>query len=168
MKKTKQNNIDTFASTKPLGKQASGWIVIPVDVFMTNVLCFTGSRKELFDSLYDAPVMKNLPKEHIKEIGCEIARCFDMRAKSVAGEVVNYGDIQFIRMSRFNGSIDDICVLLHECLHIAESILRELAIKEHENRTSELLAYLQEFIFKSAMTRLYEQMGFILHEETKK
>ena len=125
-------------------------------------------EKEMLDTLFEAPVMKGLPKEHIVEIGGEIAKTFHKRCISVAGEVVPYGDLQFIRLSEFSGSVSEICVLAHECLHVAEWMLRNMAIKEQENRTSELLAYTQEYILKTLLMALYEVNGYDLSGDEDK
>lgn len=162
------NKVKSYITKKQPMPECKGWFRCEVAMLLTNVLCYVGSRKGMLDTLFNAPVMKGLPKEHIKEIGGEIAEIFDKRSNSVAGEVVPYGDLQFIRLSEFSGSVSEICVLAHECLHVAEWMLRNMAIKEQENRTSELLAYTQEYIFKTLLIALYGANGYNLSREKDK
>ena len=162
------NKVKSYITKKQPMPKCKGWFRCEVAMLMTNVLCFVGNRKEMLDTLFEAPVMKGLPKEHIVEIGGEIAEVFDKRCNSVAGEVIPYGDIQFIRLSEFSGAVYDVCVLAHECLHAAEWMLRNMGIKEQENRTSELLAYTQEYIFKTLMMALYRANGYDLSGDKDK
>ena len=64
----------------------------------------------------------------------------------------------FIRLSNFViGKIDDIALLEHECLHVANAILCEVGVQGDENR--EVLAYTQEFIFKVLMVNMMKRRG---------
>lgn len=162
----KENVSKSFVSDKQIMQNIKGWFRTSLDVFLTNVLCFVGGRKEMLDTLSTAPVMETLPNEHIVEIGHQIASDFDRRCSSVAGEVSHYGDIQFIRLEKFNGTVNDICVLAHESLHVAEDVLRELGLRD--NAEGELLAYVQEHIFRTLLASLYRVNGFdVTTDDTK-
>lgn len=166
----KQSNkrAKSYMKNRRIMEDINGWFVCDVAMLMTNVLCFVGSREDMLNTLCDAPIVKDLPKDHYYDIGKEIANTFGKRCDCVAGEVVSYGDLQFIRLSEFSGTVQDICVLGHECLHIAEAMLRNMAIKEQENRTSELLAYTQEYLLKTFLTNLYRSGGFDVSSERGK
>lgn len=58
-----------------------------------------------------------------------------------------------VRMNDFDGSVDDLAVLSHECLHAALSMEDWLGIRE--DPPYEGLCYLNEAVFKSFVKRAY-------------
>lgn len=64
----------------------------------------------------------------------------------------------FIRLSKFIiGNLDDLAILMHECLHVANAILIEVGVMGDDNK--EVLAYTQEFIFKNLMVLIMTAQG---------
>ena len=142
---------------------AGTWGLVRVDIWHANVIYFIGDREYMQKKAHESI-------ERLCGPGTEKAwagRCADFvynwiqkkgTESSFDGDAFGFEGNCFIRMSDFIlGKVDDIAVLSHECLHVANSILNEVGLREDVN--IEGLCYTHEYIFSSILKQLLESAG---------
>ena len=129
------------------------WSQWETDVYHAKVMLFVGDRDRMCETAFDGLTMAPSPMsaEMAKDFASRLKDTFGKPISSVCGEclsVVNdAGDrLWVVRLDEFKGSVEDIVVLSHECLHAAISILGHCGVQE--DPPFEALCYLHEAIFK--------------------
>ena len=128
---------------------------ISIDVFESNVYLFIGDIKE---------VTSYIEKKYniLFERGVERSIGFAFRIVDANGTDFGYG----IWLENFDNSIDSYPILAHECLHVADFILKDRKIKETEEN-NETLAYTFDFIFRKFLNKLKNKRTRIKNDRKK-
>lgn len=155
---------------QPKGTVPGNWYVKRLDVFPSDVLLCFGDREAMCRTAYDAFVDDGkgygYPAERAKAYASELREHFGKSRGEIDGECLSVTDgngsnrIWIVRMDGFEGTVDDVTTLSHECLHTALSILGTHGV--NENPPFEALCYLHEAIYKAFLKTAYGRLGLLL------
>ena len=130
------------------------WFFCDIALWQHRCFLFIGSRKEMCESFEKNHHANNLTESEIK-FARDWASTHD---NTTDGDAFGIENTAFIRLSDFViGKVDDIAILSHKCLHVANRVLRIVGLQGDHN--CEGLAYTQEFIFKSLLLQMMQQRG---------
>lgn len=116
--------------------------VVFVDLFESNVYLFICNRKEMISYLEKKC---EIPSE--EEIGKAVGFTF----RFIGYNNVDYG--YGIWIEKFDKTVESYSVLAHECIHVADFILKDRQIKE-QDENNEMLAYTFDFIYKKLLKKI--------------
>ena len=116
--------------------------VISADIFESDIYLFIGERNEF---------VEHLEKKYNLSCDKQIDRSAGFAFRFIGGDDVDYG--YAIWIEKFDYSVESYPVLAHECLHIADFMLKDRQIKETEEN-NEILAYTFDFIFRSFLKKI--------------
>lgn len=142
------------------------WSEFFCNTFSARIMLFVGDRKEMIASVAGAfGELKSLmgdemTKEFVKKIrlycGSKISgadgECISVTASSGA-------KLWIVRVDDFDGSVDGVATLSHECLHAALSVLDCCGVSE--NPPFECLCYLHGAIFKKFLIGASAHIGLL-------
>ena len=139
------------------------WGIVRCGLWQSEVVFFIGSRKEMahdarlvLESFLDTDAScQGLSHKWAIDAAEYISVWVSQNGddSNTNGDAFGYIGTSFIRLDDFIlGNVDDVAVLSHECLHVANAILRNVGLREDEN--IEGLCYTHEYIFSRILKRL--------------
>lgn len=146
-------------------KSLSGtWGIVRIPLWHSNVIYFIGDRTYMQKKAHESIGMlcgdSNNEKEWVERCADFVYNWIQNKGtdSSCDGDAFGFEGNCFIRITDFIlGNVDDIAVLSHECLHVANAILNEVGLREDVN--IEGLCYTHEHIFSSILKQLLESAG---------
>ena len=147
-------------------KSDTRWGEFMGDIYPARIMLFLGNRKEMGESIAEALGTGNggeldaTQKEFV-----ESARTYlNSEAAALSGEFSclearNGAKLWIVRVDDFDGSVDGVATLSHECLHAALSALDCYGVSE--NSPYECLCYLHEAIFKKFLVCASAHIGLL-------
>lgn len=137
------------------------WLECDVKLWQCKCHLFVGPMDMLSDSLArtrdEASAMNADPRPEMPDEALKFAKRWveNHIGERTDGDAFGDGVHCFIRLSGLCvGELDDMAILMHECLHAASGILRDTGVNDEE-----ALAYTQEFLFKEFMGQAMESRG---------
>ena len=154
-------------------KSDTRWCEFMGDIYPARIMLFLGSRKEMGKSIADA--LRNGKGGELdatqKEFVGSARAYLNSEVSALTGECncleARNGDMLWIvRVDDFDGSVDGVATLSHECLHAALSVLDCCGVSE--NPPYECLCYLHGAIFKKFLTCASAHIGLLRKNPPKK
>ena len=137
------------------------WGIVRCDLWHSTVVFYIGSRFDMKENAHEMipKVNKGLSEEWeentVDSICDWLHRHMSSSTSSTYGDAFCNGGNFFIRLDDFIlGNLDDITYLSHECLHVANGILRHVGLREDDN--IEGLCYTHEYIFSNILKQLMD------------
>lgn len=134
------------------------WFFVGIPIFHSRVFCFVGSRKKMMESAYAG--IANFGLEDGADCSRYVEEYFFKKGTDTQpiGEFFCREGTSYIRIDRmYVGALEDMLVLNHECLHVANAILTWIRLNEEAN--IEGLCYTHEFIFGEIMKQMMASKG---------
>ena len=108
--------------------------------------------------LFVWPVTKESAEEWYKDKFNESENCDDINTSTA---ITFLGDNRrIIFFKEWNGSIENIAILAHECIHVANYILKDKKVKEDEN-SDEVLAYFVGYLMRHFLGAIKQIEGVV-------
>ena len=133
------------------------WGLVRCELWHSNVLFCIGSRLDMKENALEMihKVSNGLSDEWQNRACSYVCNWINDHGleSDTDGDAFGFDGTGFIRMDNFTlGKLDDIVVLSHECLHVANAILRYVGLREDDN--IEGLCYTHEYIFSNILKQL--------------
>jgi len=152
--------------------KCSRWHCFDANVYCFKAYMFIGSIKEMCDTSYSA-LRRGMDAVSAKKFSDKIKQMYlsdeKVGAKNdgcgVRVEIDSGVCIWIARIDRFRGSIKEIAVIAHECLHVALSIVDSFGVIEKS--PFETLCYIHEAIYMDFIKYAFGSIGCLSYEEPK-
>lgn len=154
-------------------KSDTRWGEFKGDIYPVRIMLFLGNRKEMGESIAEALGKGNggeLDATQKEFVGS--ARAYlNSEVSALSGECSclearNGAKLWIVRVDDFDGSVDGVATLSHECLHAAVSALECCGVSE--NSPHECLCYLHEAIFKKFLMCASAHIGLLRKHPPKR
>ena len=147
-------------------KSDTRWTEFFCDIFGAQIMFFVGDKKDLLSSAADAlarlehPMAEALQKEFVKKLKLGYASQLSGIDGECSSLTASSGEkLWIVWIADFNGSVDRITTLSHECLHAALSVLDCCGVSE--NPPFECLCYLHQAICKKFLAGASAHIGIL-------
>lgn len=134
------------------------WFHVAVEMFHADVVFCVGTRTLMMESgaafLYDT---LKWTQDRVDRVGKSLAAVVPSEGQGMwCGEVFKVdpscGLLVFVRLDRFEPTVEDISVLAHEICHVTFTLMKSLLVEE--SGCMETFCYMQEYIMKKALKAL--------------
>ena len=134
------------------------WCHVAVEMFHADVMFCIGTRTQMMETgaKFLSETLK-WEKDRVDRIGRCLAHAVPAEVEGMwCGEVFKVdpscGLLVFVRLDRFEPTVEDISVLAHEICHVTFTLMKSLLVEE--SGCMEAFCYMQEYIMKKALKAL--------------
>ena len=135
------------------------WCHVAVEMFHADVVFCVGTRTQMMETgaRFLSETLK-WNKDRMDRIGRCLGNVVPAEGEDMwCGEVFKMdpscGLVVFVRLDRFEPTVEDISVLAHEICHVTFTLMRHLRVEE--SGCMEAFCYMQEYIMKTALGTLF-------------
>lgn len=139
------------------------WCHVGLDMFHADVVFCVGTRTQMMETgaRFLSETLK-WNKDRVDRIGRCLGNIVPAEGEDMwCGEVFKVdpscGLVVFVRLDRFEPTVEDISVLAHEICHVSFTLVRNLRIEE--SGCMEAFCYMQEYLLNKSLRALCE--GFL-------
>lgn len=139
------------------------WCHVGLDMFHADVVFCVGTRTQMMETgeKFLSETLK-WNKDWVDRIGRCLGKVVPAEGEDMwCGEVFKMdsscGLVVFVRLDRFEPTVEDISVLSHEICHVTFTLMRHLRIEE--SGCMECFCYMQEYLLNKSLKALCE--GFL-------
>lgn len=163
-----RKGVNMSAKSKP----DTRWGVFFSAIYPVSVMFFIGERKEMAETIADAMSGPDCPDGELRKEFIEKVRSqYGVKESGVAGECIcvaasNGVRLWIVRINKFRGSISEMGMLSHECLHVALSVLDFCGVVECP--PCEALCYAHQAMFEKFLTCASAHIGLLRPSPAKK